>query len=164
MCIRDRVKMLWNPPGVSGLSEVVIPKGQSAVEYPLNATAEAQTREWQIALIASATVNGGPLYVSTPLTSLEVASPFVAGKIETLNAEIGKPARLVCKLEQKTAFDGKAKVRLMGLPEKITAPEMEITRESTEVAFDLTVDPKISPGSHRALFCTVEILSLIHIS
>jgi hypothetical protein len=152
-----QLKMVWNPPGVSASPEISIPKGQSSVDYPLNASGDAQPRTWKIAVLGSATVHGGPLYVSSQLVPLEISTPFIAGKIEALNVEPGQTAKLVCKLEQKAPFEGKATVKLMGLPEKITAPDVEITKESSEAVFPLTIDPKIALGSHKALFCSVDI-------
>ena len=43
----------------------------------------------------------------------------------------------------------------MGLPDKVTAPEVEITHESKEAVFEISVDPKCGTGSHRALFCSM---------
>src|SRR5204862_5792710 len=53
------VKMLWNPPGVSSLPDMVIPKGATTVAYKLNATNKAEVRKWKTAVIAGATVNRG---------------------------------------------------------------------------------------------------------
>ena len=151
------LKMLWNPPGISSAADVTIPKGQNMANYTLNSTIAAEPHTWKIAVLASAPVKGGPLFVSSQLALLEVSGPFVAGTIERTNAEPGSVAKLVCKLEQKQPFEGKATVKLLGLPEKITASDAAITKDSKQVVFDLKIDPSISPGSHRALFCSVEI-------
>jgi hypothetical protein len=151
------LKMLWNPPGISSAADVTIPKGQNTAHYTLNSTAGAEPHTWKIAVIASANYKGGPLFVSSQLAPLEVSGPYVAGTIERTNAEPGTVAKLVCRLEQKQPFEGKATVKLLGLPEKITASDATITKDSKQVVFDLKLDPTISPGSHRALFCSVEI-------
>ena len=141
--------MLWNPPGVSSASDATIAKGESSVLYRLNATGEAQTRAWKIAVLGAATVNGGTLNVSSQLAGLEIAPPFVAGKIETVSTSPGLSARIVCKLEQRQPFDGKATVKLMGLPEKVTVSEKQISKDDTEVVFDLAVDAKATCGGRR---------------
>ncbi len=151
------VKMMWNPPGVGSLPDVTIAKGQTTTNYHLNATAEAQTRKWKIAALGTATVKGGPVWASSQLTTLEVGDPYLLGKIEPVVARAGETARLVCKLDQKQPFEGKAKVKLLGLPDKVTALDIEITKDSREAAFDVQIDPKVQPGSHRALSCLVEI-------
>jgi len=48
-------------------------------------------------------------------------------------------------------------LKLMGLPDKITAPEVEITAEDKEAVFELKIDPKCPFGSHKQLFCAGEI-------
>lgn len=152
------VKMMWNPPGVGSLPDVTIAKGQTSTNYHLNATAEAQTHKWKIVVLGTATVKGGPVWTSSQLTPLEVGDPYLLGKIEPVVARAGETTKLICKLDQKQPFDGKAKVKLLGLPDKVTAPEIEITKDSKEAVFDVQIDPKVQPGSHRALFCSVEIL------
>src|SRR5262249_60195505 len=69
------VKMLWNPPGLSSLPDMTIPKGSSHVDYHLNATADAQTRGWKIAMLATAPVSGGTGWVSSQLADLRVGPP-----------------------------------------------------------------------------------------
>jgi hypothetical protein len=48
-------------------------------------------------------------------------------------------------------------MRLVGLPEKITAPEAQVSKDNKEIAFELKVDPQCPPGSYKNLFCTVDI-------
>ncbi len=151
------VKMLWNPPGVSSQSEATIPKGETNLFYQLNADGGAETRVWKIAVLGHATVDGGEVYVSSQLADLEVATPFLTGKMETLWVNPGKSGKLTVNLQQKKPFDGKATIRLLGLPEKVTVAEQEITKDDQEVVFDLTVDPKCPTGSHKNLFCAVEV-------
>jgi hypothetical protein len=151
------VKMLWNPPGISSQSEATIPKGGTNVFYQLNAGGGAETRSWKIALLGHATVDGGEVYVSTQPAKLDVATPFVTGKIETLWIQPGKTAKLTVNLQQAKPFDGKAIIRLNGLPDKVTAPEREIGKDDQEITFDVTVDPKCATGSHKNLFCAVEV-------
>ena len=69
----------------------------------------------------------------------------------------GKSGKLTVNLQQKKPFDGKATIRLLGLPEKVAVADQEITKDDQEVVFDLTVDPKCPTGSHKNLFCAVEI-------
>jgi hypothetical protein len=151
------LQMVWNPPGVNSQSEATIPKGATNLFYQLNASDSAEARPWKIAVLGHATVEGGQVYVSSQLTGLEVAKPFVAGKIQTLSANPGKPAKLVVALQQLKPFDGQAKIRLLGLPEKVTAPAMEISQDDQTISFNLTVDPKCAPGSFKNLFCAVEV-------
>lgn len=151
------VKMLWNPPGVSALPDMTIPKGAVHVDYKLNASNKAEVRKWKIAVIAGATVKGGTAYVSSQLADLEIANPFLLGKIDLTKVERGATAKVVCKLEQKVPFEGVAKVRLVGLPANVAAPEVEITKESKEAVFELTTTDKSPVGTHKNIFCAVEV-------
>ena len=140
------VQMVWNPPGVSSQPEATIPKGATNVFYQLNAGGGAEIRSWKIAVLGHATVAGGQMYVSSQLADLEVAAPFLTGKIETLWVNPGKPGKLTVNLQPAKPFEGKATIRLCGLPEKVSAPEKTITKDDQEVVFDLTVDPNVPGG------------------
>jgi hypothetical protein len=151
------VKMVWNPPGVTSLPDVTIPKGTNWIAYPLNAKSDADTREWKIAVTGSATHDGGQLFVSSQLAKLEVGSPFLAAKIETSAVNPGQSTNIVVKLEQLIPFEGKATIRLVGLPEKVSVPEQQITKDDQQVVFGIQVDPTCPTGSHKNLFCTVAL-------
>jgi hypothetical protein len=152
------VAMVWNPPDVTSQTEATIPKGATNVFYQLNAAETAETRVWKIAVIGHATVDGGEVYVSSQLASLDVDSPFLAGKIQTLVVNPGKAASLNVDLQQLKPFAGNAKIRLLGLPDKVTAPEKEITKDDQKVSFELAVSPNCAPGSFRNLFCGVDVM------
>jgi len=151
------VKMMWNPPGVGSLPDITIPKGENSADYKLNAKEDAQQHVWKIAVLGTATVGGGPVWVSSQLANLEIGEPFVVGKFDPITAEPGQTVKLVCKLDQKQPFEGKASAKLIGLPDTVKASEAEISKEDKEVSFSLAVDAKASPGSHRNLFCSMEI-------
>jgi hypothetical protein len=52
------------------------------------------------------------------LATLEVSDPYLIGKIDPISATPGETAKLICKLDQKQPFEGKAKVKLLGCPRK----------------------------------------------
>jgi len=108
----------------------------------------------KICVIGSADV-GGPLWVSTQLADLDVANPFVGGKLEMATAEQGKPTQVLCNLEQKRPFEGRAKVQLLGLPPNTSAADREISSSDSKVVFDVQTDAKSPVGSHNSLFCVV---------
>jgi hypothetical protein len=151
------VQMVWNPPGVSSDSEVTIPKDATNAFYRLSAGGGADARSWKVALLGHATVEGGQVYVSSQLADLEIAKPFLTGKIETLWLNPGKTGKLTVNLQPARSFDGKAKIQLRGLPEKVSAPEKEITKNDQEVAFEVTAEAGCPAGSHRNLYCEVEV-------
>jgi len=149
--------MLFNPPGVGSASSVTIPEGKSEAVYPLNANRNAEARKWKIAVIGSANAGQGPIWVSTQLAALEIAQPFVAITMERTAVEQGQSTEIVAKIQQNTPFEGKAKVKLVGLPAKVTAPELEITKDSTEAAFKISTDPASPAGRHRNILCQVTV-------
>ncbi len=151
------LQMVWNPLGISAQPEVTIPKGATNVTYTLSANSGAEAKTWKIAVLGHATVEGGPVYVSSQLADLEIAPPYLSGKMETLWLNPGKTGKLTVALKQSKPFEGKATVTLTGLPEKVSAPAKEITKDDQEVTFDVTADPACSPGSHRNLFCNVDL-------
>jgi hypothetical protein len=150
------VQMIWNPPGVSSQPELSIPKGATNVIYTLNANGGAETKTWRIAVLGHATVEGGQVFASSALSGLEIATPFISGKIETLWVNPGKTRKLTVNLQHPKPFEGKATIRLAGLPDKVTAAPREITKEDPEVVFDVVVDSACPTGSHKNLFCVVE--------
>jgi Bacterial pre-peptidase C-terminal domain len=151
------LNMVWNPPGMSSQSEATIPKGATNVFYQLNAGGGAETRAWKIAILGHAKVDGGDLYVSTQLAPIEVASPFLSGKIETTWLNPGKSADLTVNLKQIKPFEGKATIRLVGLPENVSVADREITSADQEVVFKLQANEKCGTGSHKNLFCAVDV-------
>jgi Bacterial pre-peptidase C-terminal domain len=151
------LQMLWNPPGVSSQSEATIPKGATNITYQLNAGGSAEAKRWKITVLGHATIDGGAIYASSQPAELNVASPFLSGKIETAWVNPGHPGKLVVDLQQTRRFEGKAAIRLCGLPEKVSAPERQISADDKEVQFDLTVDPKCPTGPCRNLFCAVDV-------
>jgi hypothetical protein len=152
------LQMLFNPPGVGSASTVAIPEGQTEALYPVNANGGAQVRKWKIAVLGVATVGNGPVWVSSQLATLEIAAPFVAFAMERAAGEQGKATDLFCKIQHNTPFAGPAKVKLVGLPPKVTAPDLDITKDTKELAFKLTLDKTSPPGQHNNLFCQVMIV------
>jgi hypothetical protein len=151
------LKMLWNPPGVSSQPDITIPKGTNEIVYKLNATPKADVRAWKIAVVAGATVKGGTAYVSTQLAPLAVAEPYLLAKIDQTKLERGKPAKLTCILDQKKAFEGTAVARLVGLPDGVTAKEVEITKDSKSAVFEIVTTDKSPTGTFKNIFCNVVV-------
>jgi hypothetical protein len=170
---------LFNPPGVGSAANATIPEGQSEVLYPFNANGGAAVGKWKIAIIGQATLPavaatppaananppvanapgspGGPVWVSSQLATLEIAAPFVAFNMDRQAVEQGKETDIHCKVQLNAPFEGAAKVKLVGLPHLVTAPEMDITKETKEFTFKVKTDPKSPPGQHKNLFCQVVV-------
>ena len=151
------VRLVWKPPGVSALPDMTIPKGSNTVDYVLNAKGDAEIRDWPLVVMGSAKVKDGELYVSSQIATLHVAEPYLTATMERSICEPGKSTNIVVKLDQKIPFEGKATIKLIGLSEKVSVPEMQITKDDREVVFPVKVDPACGVGSQRNLFCTVTV-------
>ena len=146
---------LFNPPGVGSASSVVIPEKQNEVLLPINAAGNAQVRKWKTAVLGTATVGNGPVWASSQLATIEVAPPFVTFAMERAASEQGKPTEIYCKIQVNTPFEGPAQVKLLGLPPKVTTADLQITKNSKELAFKLVVDRAAPAGQHKNIFCQV---------
>jgi hypothetical protein len=147
----------FNPPGVGSASSVTIGEGQTEALYPINANSGAEVRKWKVVVLATATVGNGPVWVSSQLATLDIAPPFVGFTMEKNAVEQGKETELFCKIQQTTPFEGPARVRLVGLPNAVAAPEVEITKETKEFAFKVTTAKESPAGTHKNIFCQVVI-------
>ena len=151
------LKMVWNPPGVTSQPDITIPKGATSVSFPLSAKSDAELREWKVAVLASAKVKEGDLFISTQLAPLTVGEPFLTATIEKTACEAGRSTNIIVKLEQKIPFEGQATIKLVGLSDKVSTSEKQITKDDKEVIFPVKVDASCSPGSQRNLFCAVSV-------
>lgn len=166
------VKMMWNPPGVGSLPDITIGKGSDSAIYSLNAKADVEPRKWKIAVLGSSVGTGernnygekvGGVYVSSQLATLETAEPFVVGTVAPVIVSPGQEAKLICKLDQRKPFEGKAKIHVLGLPEKITASDAQISSTDKEVTITLKVDASIAPGSYRNFLCSADVIHNEHV-
>jgi len=152
-----RVINLYNPPGTGSTPDITIKKGETSATYALNANGNAATKKWKIAFLGSAPVSGGTAYASTQLADLEVAPAFVMGKLVQTNAIVGNPVKFVCSLDQRTPFEGRAEVKLTGLPAGATAEAKSITKDDKEVVFDVNVATNAVKGMHRTVFVAMNM-------
>lgn len=152
------VSMLYSPPGVHSQPTVTIPANQNSVEFPINASQDARPRTWQIAMIASADAGQGNVWTSSLLAPLTVAKPFLTGHLDRANTIQGQPVAITCHLDQNVPFTGTAHIRLMGLPPKVTAPDVDVTSTEKQAVFNVTTDPTSPAGQHKELFCEVTVV------
>jgi len=152
------LSMLYAPPGIGTGGTSVIKEGETEGAVTLSATAAAPIKTWPIVVVGSTDQGTGIVWVSTQLSNLEVVPPFVDGKIVRTFVDQGDKTTITVKLEQKTPFEGKAKIVLLGLPNKVTAAEKEFTKDDTEVQFDVQADKTSPAGRHAGLFCQVTVM------
>jgi hypothetical protein len=149
--------MLFNPPGVSSSPSVDVPGDQSEAIYPLSANDGAETRKWKICIMGESDV-GGTVWAASQLADLEVAPAFVAMKLQMTATERGKPAQILCSVDQRNKFDGSAVVRLRGLPAQCTAGDLPLTSADDKLIFTVNTGDKTPVGSCTTLLCEVTFM------
>jgi hypothetical protein len=167
------VSLPWNPPGVSSRREAVIPENQESTTILLNAGSGAPLNTWKIVVNGTYTEippappaaqganrrrgRGGRLTVSSGLTKLTIAPQFLTVKFSSASVELGKDVDLAVTIQKAVDFPGEAKVSLIGLPNKVTAQPLTITKDSTEVVFQIKTDASSPAGEFKNLFCQVVV-------
>jgi len=105
-------------------------------------------------VLGEADVNGAT-WAASELEDLDVAESFMDKKIDMAATEQGKPCSVLCHIDNKTKYDGKATVKLLGLPPNATAPDMQIAADEKQVVFAVMTAPNTPVGQHGSLFCQV---------
>ncbi len=164
-----RLELPFKPPGI-GASMVEVKDGQTEVMFPINASADAPVKQWQIAVAASLVPDGatkkeerkarragrGSWIASRPVT-LSVIEPLVDLAAEKGQVEQGGRTTLVFKATKPTAFEGKAKATLVGLPAKAEAAAVELEAGKDSLEFVVTVAADAPAGKHDNIFCRIEV-------
>ena len=152
-----KITLPWRPPGVSAPSSVTIPKEKNEAVMGINANGGAAVARWRIFVTGEATCSKGPLFVSSSLQPIEIADPYVGGKIELAATELGQNTDLVCTIAVHKEFEGEAQINLNGLPHGVSTEELTINKESKEITFPLAVSKEAKKGKTSNIFCTVVI-------
>ncbi|HEX8915044.1 MAG TPA: hypothetical protein VF796_22015, partial [Humisphaera sp.] len=150
------VRPIWEPPGVGGTQITIKPEETEGV-MPINAQGNARVAKWKTGMLGSADVNGAVWVASNPL-EVEVAPPFLTAAITRATVMQGEKTQVTVKLDQKVPFEGKAKVQLLGLPTEATTADKEITKDDTQVVFDVQTTAKTPAATHNGLLCRVTIV------
>lgn len=148
------VEFPFRPPGVGTLPAVTIPEGQNEVLYPLNADGNAAAAAWKVYALASAEV-GGTGVCATPFGVLNVADNYIGMAPERAAVVQGQATEVYAKVEIKTPFEGEATAVLLGVPNKVTAEPVKITKDTTEVRFKVQTAVDSPVGRHTGLFIQV---------
>lgn len=148
------VEFPFRPPGVGTLPAVTIPEGQNEVLYPLNADGNAAATAWKVYALASADI-GGTGVCATPFGVLNVADNYIGLAPERAAVVQGQATEVYAKVQIKTPFEGEAKAELLGVPNKVVAEPVTITKDTTEVRFKVQTAAESPVGRHTGLFIQV---------
>ena len=153
-----QIQVLWAPPGVGQPGAVTIPEGATEGAITISAQNTAALAKWKVCVNGSVDLGKGATWISTGLVELEIAPPFVNGSLVRTYVDQGSEGAMTMKLEQKTPFEGKAKVALLGLPQGVTAEEREITKDDKEVRFVLKATPDSQVGQHKTVIASFTLM------
>ncbi|MEM6329411.1 MAG: PPC domain-containing protein [Planctomycetota bacterium] len=151
-----RVQLMYHPPGLSSNRSRSITKDQSDVLIPATANGRAGLGDWRIVVIGEAN-HGGRLRVSTQLVTLTVAEPHLGLTLSKAAAQQGGEVDYRVGIEPRTAFEGEAKLQLLGLPPGVAAEPVQVAADATEAVFKLRLAADARLGRHRSLACRLTL-------
>jgi hypothetical protein len=157
------------PPGVAVSPAELIPSGETEAMLTLSAEASAKLGPSPLyVLVTSTQPRGGRgggdtargserVRVSSEVVTLEVADPFVSLSTEPQSVRRGERVRYRWSVKHLRPFEGRAAVRMVGLPVGVTAvgPEPTIDATSQEVAVELEATDDALLGLVNELTCDV---------
>lgn len=150
------ISSLWEPPGVGAGSVTIAPdKTEGIITY--NASNGARLGKWRTGVLAQADLKGPTWAASNPI-DLKVAAPFVLAALQRASVLQGEKVPVTVKFDQKSPFEGRAKVQLLGLPTEATAADKDIGKDDKELTFDVQTTAKTPAANHNGLVCRVTVV------
>jgi len=154
------------PRSVSTPPPAIIPGNQAEGVITISAEANAPLETLPLYVIASTMrddldsyLGAGHIRVSTAIVELKVAPPYV--ELTSTPESIRRQERkmLAWTVHQLTPFDGEAVVALLGLPKgvHVVEPLPKITKDSSQVTFELAATDEALLGPVGGLVCEVNI-------
>ena len=169
------IALPWNPPGIASKNESVIAENQNEATIPINASGGAELKTWRIVVNGTYTepppappagaTQGAAAAKSRRPTRGIVRIRQADGCTAVLDPEArgsqrraGERSRREREGEQGGRLRRRAKMTLIGLPNKVTTSPVTITKDTTEAVFHLKTDAKTPPGETKSLFCQVLVV------
>ena len=152
------IALIYAPPGIGSPGVVQIPEGKDEGIITISANGDAPLHKWKVCVAGSADFGKGAVWMSTGLADLEIVEPFVTGGLTRNFIDQGEAGTMTLKIDQKIAFDGKARLVLLGLPQGVTAEEREITKDDKEVKFNIKATPEAQVGQAKQLFVQFNLI------
>ena len=150
------IRMLYNPPGIASSGSISIPAEKNEAVIPITANGGADiSRPWPIVVQGIAAHGGGSVEVSSQIAELTIAEPFFTFTYDKAAGEQKTDTSFLVKLVKKSDFEGVAKVKLVGLPANTSTktPEIEVTKDTTEIEFPVTIAEAAKPATYKSLTC-----------
>ena len=143
------VTLLHTPAGLGTGGGIKIAADATEGILPINATADAVMKTWQLCVVGNADFGKGVVWFSSGLFELEVGDAPFAGTITRTSIPQNGNGQMKLKIEPKAGFEGKAKVELLGLPVGVTSKPVEITQEDTLATFELAAASTATIGLNK---------------
>ena len=156
-----RLGFPFKPTGIAAQSDVDIADGADSGTFTVSAKADAPIREWDVVVTGlvrgrDARDDGGAMVSSRPVR-LQVIEPLVELSVAKVSAEVGTATRLVGTLTRPARFTGSARVTVRGLPTGVTAEEVDLAADATELAIPIAVGANAPPGKHDSIVLEIEV-------
>ncbi|MDA7979138.1 MAG: PPC domain-containing protein [Pirellulales bacterium] len=151
------VQFPFRPPGVGATASINIPANKTEGLYPISANGNAAVQEWNVVALASSNVNGAA-WVSSPLVKLRITDADSQVELSRTTVEQGQKTQILAKFTHGSEFADSGKVRLMGLPNSVAAPEVTFDKETQEAVFEVTTDAGSPAGTHKNIFAQIEFV------
>ena len=154
----------WVSPGVTVQPTTTIRAGESDGLLRITGEANAPLGRCPLVVTASTTrddldpyLGTGRIRVSSEIVDLMIAEPFVELASQPESVRRGEQKRYVWSVQQKSPFEGTARVRLLGLPKGVSVLEQfpVLTHTSKEIAFNIQATDEALLGSVRGMSCEV---------
>ncbi|MFG0255820.1 MAG: serine protease [Rhodopirellula sp. JB053] len=155
---------VWSPPGLAIQPPQTIPPGETEGLMRISATPGAQLTTWPVVAIASTVrddidpfLGVGHTRVSSEFIELTVADRYVELAANPESVRRGERKSFVWNVQHKNAFDGEARVRLLGLPKGVNVidPMPTLNNQSKEVRFEIEATEEALLGAATGLACEV---------
>ena len=87
---------------------------------------------------------------------MKIADAYARFELQRPACEQGQEAAVLCKVNHTTPFEGEATATLVGLPPKVTAEPLKLTKDTKELTFTLKTQKDSPVGKHN-LICQLVI-------
>jgi hypothetical protein len=153
-------------PAIAVPPPMVIPADQGQGVVVLGAQPSAPIGVSPLVIIGSTIhetidpfLGAGQIRASSQIVDLLVSEPFVELASQPSSIRRGEKKRFVWRVDHKNAFDGEARVKLLGLPKGVTVaePYPTVNGESQEIAFEIQATDDALLGQISGLTCEVVV-------
>lgn len=152
--------------GIDPQAPTTIPPGETEAVLKLSATSRAPLGKRPIAVSARSLVDEIPRSAGvgdrrncSSIIELIVAEPYLELTSEPGSVRRGESTEYRWKVDQKTPFDGTARIKMLGLPKgvRIVGEMPEIDSTADEVVFQIEATSEALLGQATGLECEIEI-------